>query len=56
MISVEKRIKNLEYNIAAAKRAAQYSEGRDLLEELRRIAEMESRLAALKKSVGEVAK
>lgn len=48
MISLQKRIKNLEYNIANAKRAAQYSDGRDHLEDLRRISEMESVLDELK--------
>ena len=54
MLSVQKRIKNLEYNIANAKRAAQFSDGRGHLEDLRRISEMESVLAKLKKSTGEV--
>ena len=49
MISLQKLVKNLERNIVNAKRAAQYSEGRDHLEDFRRISEMESRLAELLK-------
>lgn len=54
MKTLQERIANLEYNITNARQVAQYSEGQNYRDEMRRITEMETRLHALKKEQANV--